>query len=381
MKSTKNLVEKFDWYALVDEEEKIHPKFKMLLRDEYKSERELFSEWLEQFHTKDGRKKTKKEFQTTFHSTLWEVYLNKVLLENGYSINKEIETPDFLATKDGYTICIEAATANVAQEGSPESKRTIDQIYGENDYRPILNESIARLHYALKNKHKNYKKIYSKLDYVANNPFIYGVGDYGQINYGQSFYYPLLALLYGAYPDFGDLDEYKILCEDNFGYEYKFVPEITASNGSAIPLGIFSDDSHKHISAIIYSCTLSLGKLSSLSLNHSPYPKCIALIRELDRQEFRIKRYSGEEPIESISDGLFIFHNPYSEKKLPDEFLDDPSICQIRYDFAENVINITCRKSAPIKRRFVCTQGTESFMLESINTYLHPARIKSFLER
>ena len=58
-------------------EEKLHPKFKWL-RDSLFEEIKIVEEWAKDFIDKDN--KFIHEFQTTFHSSFWELYLHKVFL-------------------------------------------------------------------------------------------------------------------------------------------------------------------------------------------------------------------------------------------------------------------------------------------------------------
>lgn len=369
-----------EWFKPKIKNENLHTKFKLLLNVQYTSERKLLGSWIEVFKIKDGLDKTIKQFQETFHSVFWEVYLNKVFLESKYEIS-DIVSPDFCLLKNDKKIFIEAVIANIAENEPKENKRTLDDIYGtDNDYYKILDESITRLYNIFNNKQERYHNHYSNTKDIHDSPFILAIGDFSQINYGQAYYYPLLALLYGAYYD-GDnkRKDLKIMCQDSFGKEYKWIETHKKKNGSDLEIGIFNSEKYEHVSAIIYSCTVTLGKLSSLSENHEPFPKCIVLDKEYNGFTMRRVRYSGSQSDETIYDGLIVYHNPNAKNKLPDDFLNDEGVTHIRYDKDEyeEGISITNSSNYILKRRQVCMGGTESELIENFEKIkFHPVKIK-----
>ena len=341
---------------------KVHYKVECLLDVSYTSERELLASWISDFQIKDGVDKTIKQFQETFHSMFWEVYLNKVFIESKYELVKNIVSPDFVLLDGDRKIFVEAVVSNIAETEPDESNRTIDDIYGENDHYEILDESITRMYNTFCNKQERFRNHYSKNNDILSSPFLLAMSDYGQINYGQSYYYPMLALLYGAYYDKDEKrEELKILCEDSFNKEYKFIDTHRKKNGATLKIGLFNSTEYKHISAIIYSCTTTLGKLSSLVENHTPFDKCIVVDREVVNLEHRILRYSNQQPDENLYDGIIIYHNPHATNKLSNDFMNEDGVVHIMYDEeAEQAINIIfSHRKGVLKRRQVCPKGYE----------------------
>ncbi|MEN8511341.1 hypothetical protein [Burkholderia sp. RS02] len=361
-----------DWFKIIVDSEKLHGKFKHLLNIFYSSERELLVDWMNDFVFKDGFKKTIEEFQNNFHSMFWEIYLNKTFLKSGFTISEKIKSPDFCLTKDDKKIFVEAVVSNIAESEPKENERTFQDIYGNNDYYNILDESIVRLYNSFCNKQERYENHYSNNQEIKGSPFVLAVGDYAQINYGQSYYYPLLALLYGAYYDKNDKrDDLKILCEDSLDKEYKFIESHPKKNGAPLKLGLFNDKRNEHISAVIYSCTTTLGKLSSLSKNHIPQDKCIVVDRETYGQELQILRYSGTQPDETLHDGLFVYHNPNAKHKIPEDFLVEKGVTHFRFD--EDGETGICIRFNPthgiLKRRHVCMKGMEEEFIEKFSDF------------
>ena len=101
-------------------DDKQHPMFKELMKDENEAERKVLLEWVMGFKDRDN--KFIKEFQATFQSSMWELYIYAVLKEVGVNVNMDNQSPDFLCSKNVSEFCIEATIA------APEQGE--DQPYG-----------------------------------------------------------------------------------------------------------------------------------------------------------------------------------------------------------------------------------------------------------
>lgn len=294
-------------------EELLHPKF-LLLRDNIilEGERQILLNWTEDFVDRDY--KIVKEFQTTFHSSFWEFYLFSVFKEIGFEIDFSKDRPDFIINHPK-VIYIEAVVSNIKLDGRDESTRTADDVSSmivpprlQTDFYEVLNEAIVRNSNAIHGKSTKYLDKYINLDWVEEtNPFMIALSSYDQVNYGREYFYPLLALLYGQY-----------FRSEEDKYEFKeFVNK--PGTTSTIPLGLFNDNSHEHISGIIFSCTMTLGKLTSLSVsagNSELQQNGVLNIRhDYEPPYYKLQEVSKDNP-EYLSDGLFIFHNPFAKRKL-----------------------------------------------------------------
>lgn len=83
----------------------------------------FFNQWANGFVDRDN--KIIKEFQTSFNSTFWEVYLYAVLKNYGLDVNFNFSTPDFCISDSDFVI--EATTANAARDKTPEWEKIIHQ--------------------------------------------------------------------------------------------------------------------------------------------------------------------------------------------------------------------------------------------------------------
>ncbi len=345
--------------------DKLHQKFKTLKETlSYSGEQEVLNDWVKDFKDRDG--KIVKEFQTTFHSSFWEFYLFAVFKEAGFKIDFSKNRPDFII-KEPYEIYIEAVVSNIKQDGDKEDKRTFDDILSmlepphlQSDFYEKLDESIVRHSNAILGKSKKYLQEYSKLEYINTKaPFVIAISGYEQINYGNQFYYPMMALLYGAY--------YDIKTDD-----YTMQDSIKKPNSNSdIPIGLFKNKDMEHISAIIFSSTVTLGKLTSLSLsqNKSVYKPNFVMNIRLDNEipKYKIQKVTNENQ-EYLTDGLFVFHNPFAKNKLSKDIFNKTNALQIfkhesGFEFVGNNLPIYSRFNNFINTpMFINTIAMETFM-------------------
>lgn len=303
--------------------DQLHPKFKNLLRPEFKCYRDIIQNWVDGFIDRDN--KIIKEFQTTYHSSFWEFYLFALFKELGFTLDQAQNRPDFIITKP-FEMYIEAVVPNIKKGGIPESNRNLNDImsmfippYEQADFYDNLNEAIVRQSNSILKKNNLYKNNYSKCSWVnTNKPYIIALSSYDQVNYGREYIYPMMALLYGKY-----------YIPDKESYEDRFSIKKPSSN-SDIPIGIFNNHDYENISAIIYTSTLSVGKLSALSISKGNFSQneVYSLYRNYqDTPSYKLKIVSPESP-ELLSDGIFIFHNPNAKNKLPLQYFENSGITQ-----------------------------------------------------
>lgn len=348
-------------------ENKLHNKFK-LLRDEPTlfAEKEILNEWFCNFHDRDN--KIIKEFQTTFHSSFWEFYLNEVLLEIGATLDITKNRPDFMITEPS-KLNIEAVVSNIKDTGIKESERNLDDQlsmltppYMQNDFQRVLNESITRCSSAINSKHKKHINEYSNCDWVEKDtPFAIALASYDQVNYGREHIYPMLALLYGYYYDH---------INDSYSSKRSIIKPGTASS---IPISIFDLEEYRNIAAIIFSCTVTLGKLTSIAISKGiPSLNEVYNIRRdfLDSNiPYKLQCVSPQTP-ELLSDGIFVFHNPNAENPLPLDFFEKSNATQY---FISNGTLTNTSNTFPIVSRFNSSKffhsGVDMLVKENLRLY------------
>lgn len=341
-----------------------HKKF-MLLKNNPQLiyEKKLLSSWTDGLIDRD--KKFVREFQETFHSSFWEIFLYKLFTEAKFELDQSHQMPDFII-KSPKKVYVEAVVSNIKDGGRKEIDRNLDDQlsvlnppYLQKDFYQVLDEAIIRFANAIKSKKEKFANEYIKYEWIdSNNPFIIAMGSYDQVNYGREFVYPMVALLYGLYFDVENED---------FSQKEKIVkPETEAE----ILLGIFRNEEYNNISAIIYSCTVTLGKLKSLSISKgdpSLLNEVYNINRNLETSRYLLRKVAQNNP-ENIADGIFVFHNPNAKNKLPENFFKELAVTQFFYE--DDYLNYLGNE-APIVARINTSKilNLEPEIIESLRKY------------
>jgi hypothetical protein len=178
-------------------------------------------------------------------------------------------------------------------------------------------EAIIRLSNSIISKSKYYKTKYSKLEHVKNKPFILAIAPFEQPDFNLQYNRPIMELLYDYYVD-----------EDSYLQNPELYPEgpptkelgfVEKENGAEIPLGIFLDDQYSEISAVIFSCTATWGKLDAMVDNPKVYCSIQSIWATEPNGVPEARGASREKHQEVLTDGLKIYHNPFAKHPLPAE--------------------------------------------------------------
>jgi len=182
----------------------------------------------------------------------------------GFDLDQSHQTLDFVIKKPE-EVYVEAVIANISKSGKKESERTLeDQLsmmippYLQDDFDMVMREGILRAANAIQSKNNKWLEEYSKKEWICSDrPYIVAMSSYDQINYGREYIYSMLALLYGFY--FNAKTE---------TYEKKnSIIKPNTNQEAEIPIALFEREEYQGVSAIIFSCIMTLGKLTSLSIS------------------------------------------------------------------------------------------------------------------
>jgi hypothetical protein len=319
-----------DLFTEIVDEKLQHKNFKSVLAPFRKAERDLLESWAEGFVDRDG--KLKKEFQTTFNSTFWEIYLFAAFKEYGFTIDWSHPTPDFSLSNGTSEIIVEAVTANAAQ-GKPNewdknfSKEELEKLHR---FKELNIEAIIRLANAIFSKSRLHESNYKNLAHVKGKPFVLAVAPFEQPHFNHQYDRPIKALLYDYYVDEDAyLDNPEGYQNGPPGIKLGYVEK---DNGAEIELGIFNNPSMQEISAVVFSCVATWGKLSAMSVN----PNTNTVIRStwatppFGATEKRV--FAREDHCENVRDGLQVFHNPFAKYPLPPNFFRSERVVQTYFD-------------------------------------------------
>lgn len=322
-----------------------HTKFKLLKENPYGGgERAILQHWVEGLVDRDH--KMVQEFQKTFHASFWEFYLYACFKKAGFVLDQSHNRPDFMI-KAPYAMNVEAVVANIKNQGSPETDREIKDLMdmfippkNQKDFFQVQQEAVVRHSNAIISKIKKYKNEYSKCEWVKEDVlFVIAIAFYSQVNYAREYIYPMMTLLYGQH----------YMPKENIYVSVSKVQKL--GTNSTIPVGLFNSDKYSDISAILYSCTTTLGKLTSLAKSKGYFSmnEVYNLRRDYEniRRPYRVQHVEVDSP-ECLTDGLFLFHNLYAKNKLDVKCFENTSVTQFFWQrnsliYTSNTYPIVCR--------------------------------------
>jgi len=305
-------------FKLLVPEEKLDPFFKTLSFSEgYSPAKEVIKEIAFCLEDVDGN--FVQQFQTAgFNPRLWELYLYAVFHEQRFKISREFRAPDYLITKFGIKLCIEATTVNPT-EGIPVKGPS--EIIGF----PPPEEMEEKLKDFIPIKFGS--SLYSKLTqkywtkpHVSGNPFIIAIADFHEKNSMVWSTPGLIRYLYGyEYVEKRDMEGNLILKPQRIEkhvYEKK-----------EIPSGFFYLPEAENISGVLFSNSATLSKFNRIGKIAGFGSPRIEMVRKglqynFDRNSiiptpFSTKVEPGEYS-ETWSEGLSIFHNPVAKYPIPE---------------------------------------------------------------
>ncbi|MBO0135544.1 hypothetical protein J0673_04480 [Vibrio sp. Vb2736] len=348
-------------------EKQLHPYFLRIITEEkYAPVRDVLMEWGQGLESRKGEMiKFMDEFQLSFNSSLWELYLNKAFKDLGFTIDYSKESPDFcLTSKSGQILNVEAVTTNSARNRDKSYYKS--EVISESSsqaMREFLDESTIKLLGAMREKQKLYigedskEHPYSSHDHVKNNPFVIAVAPFdNHLSFTQNNL-AINRVLFGIEPP--RKNRYGQFVQDKIKYVEK-------KNGTKLDVGIFTNDSYKEISAVIFSTTGMFGKAIVQS-------KIDAKVRATKYREYSLKQFRANkrknklgltvnhlsstheihsfrhivndviggsdmhfchtsEWVESHVDGLHIYYNPFAEVPLNKNLFNTMQITQNSFD-------------------------------------------------
>lgn len=285
-----------DLFKPIVAEDRLHHNFLATIKPNAAGVREVLANWADGFVDRDG--KFPAEFQTTYNSSFWELYLFAVLKQLGIKVDFSYGAPDFVASD--HPFAIEAAIASHAQDDVPEWEKTFEGITDMNVDAAQL-QSTLRLSNALMAKSVAYKTRYAALPHMAGRAYIIAIANYGR----QDFNF------------LGDVGMQHLL----FDPEDK--KQVLKANGSPVPLGLFNSDTYAHISAVIFSSVATFGKTRALGKHEGEFVFMATRIR--DNEPIRIVARNSDYK-ESLTDGLKLYTNPHASIPLDATAFEDPGI-------------------------------------------------------
>jgi hypothetical protein len=149
---------------------------------------------------------------------------------------------------------------------------------------------MVRLLNSISEKTKTYRESYQHLPHVAGKPFVLALTPFDQPFFYLQVQRAIEAVLYGYY-----VDEQEYINDPSkfASTAAKNLETVRKSDTVELSLGIFNDDSHAHISAVLFHSSATWGKVKAL--NDDPYPFILfsAAGSDPNRRLLRVPRDQG----------------------------------------------------------------------------------------
>jgi len=239
----------------------LHPQFRML-RDSpgYRPARRMLRDIQQHFEDPDGN--FVEQFQTTgFDSRTLELFLFAMFRESGHAIDRSHQRPDFLISRDGITVAVEAVTA------SPPSNAGVQQyLVLPKDQTPQEREHYVKHSIPIRLGSPLFTKLKAKYweePHVAGKPFVIAIEDFHQPGSLATSSTPLARYLFGQEQQWYHDAEGKLVISEH-------AVESHTNGEKQIPSGFFNLPDAEHISAVLFTNTGTLPKF--LRMGHQgPY--------------------------------------------------------------------------------------------------------------
>ncbi|MBX4960559.1 hypothetical protein [Rhizobium binae] len=311
--------------------DQLHPNFQRLISDTDWDVREVLVDWADGFIDRDN--KFVREFQTTFNSCWWELYLFAVFKSLEVAIDFSFDAPDFVARD--IPLVVEAVISNHAEGSLPEWMKSVSDLTAATDIEQRYTETLARLYNSLDAKRRLYDRRYTSLPHVQGKPYVIALQNFGTPDSFQLGDVAMQRLLY-------DLEERETFLKND---------------RVSLPLGIFNRPEFESVSAVMYSSVATYGKVRALGRSTAEF--LFQAIRI--RNNFELIQIAAGKPeyVESLRDGLRVFHNPNALAPLPFDMFEQPDVREFR--LIEGEMLTTCHPDGDL-----CMRQVTRFQAQSI---------------
>jgi hypothetical protein len=285
----------------------------------------VFEDWI------GRRTEFRRDFRTHgFSARLWELSLFGYFSEQDFAIDTNHSAPDFLVSRNGLTVAVEATTTNPPRNeagAAPRSEReALPHI--PSDALASADEQTFQLAKALRRKispRGAAQRPYWEAEHVAGGPFVIAVAAF----HGETSLFHsdsgLASYLYGhrwtgERHDDGTADFWaEPIADHEFG-------------GKTIPSRFFFQPGNEHVSAVIFSNSATISQFQRMGVEYGFAPEGMRVIRRgmaydddpsaVVPIEFEYLVEAGKHR-ESFATGLSVLHNPVAVHPIPDDFFRD----------------------------------------------------------
>lgn len=299
----------------------LHPQF-VSLRDSpgYGPARRILCDIQQHFDDPDGN--FVEQFQTTgFDSRTFELFLFAMFCESGHTIDRNHQRPDFIISRDGITVAVEAVTA------SPPSNAGVQQYLAvPKELSPYEREEYVKHSIPIRLGSPLYTKLKAKYweePHVAGKPFVIAIEDFHEAGSLATSSTPLMRYLFGQEQQWCHDANGKLIITDH-------LLDVHKNKIKEISSGFFNLPDAENVSAVLFSNTGTIPKF--LRMGHQGYchdPELKLLrIGTCYRHDPNASlpapfmyEVGDSEAIETWRQGTVLIKNPKALHPLPDEWL------------------------------------------------------------
>lgn len=311
-----------DLFATLRPDADLHPQF-LKTRDDLQMApaRAMLRDVTATMEDPDGN--LVEQFQTYgFDARTFEIYLQALFQEAGHAIDRSHDRPDFLISRDGLTVAVEAVTAN------PPPTRDYQPYQLVPATRPRTRDEVFQYlkhEVAIKFGSPLYSKLqkrYWELPHVAGRPFVIAIETFhgGALQHSAT---SVSQYLYGVD------HSYRF---DDAGYlvvEGETIKEHVGSK--TIPSNFFGQPGAEHVSAVLFCNAGTVPKFGRIGQQGAHRSADVRMVRygtclDLDPnatepEQFAYEVGDPDVPPEPWRDGSVLIHNPNALRPLPAEWL------------------------------------------------------------
>lgn len=315
-------------FSPIIEDQRQHPSFRKIFVPRNRYALDVLTDWARGFVDRDG--KFVKEFQSSFESSFWELYIFAVLKYFRFTVDFQHNRPDFIITSPTPFI-IEATISLNDSLTRPAHDSEISDI--PIDLNTFNEEAIIRLSNSFISKYRKFKSSYAQLGHVIGKPFLLAIAPFDRPFFNMQCQRAIEALLFGYY-----VDEEAYLKKKDFREKIKSheIKEVIKHNGSLVEVGLFNNDRYKEVSAVLFNSCATWGKALALSQDPNSRSFFTALKQNKSETLPHVVREPRASYSEHLIDGVRIYHNPYSANLLPANLFRDRKVFQSYWDFSIN---------------------------------------------
>ena len=299
--------------------EKLDPDFKLLMDNpSYHPARQMLDHIYQDFIDLDGN--FLEQFQTTaFDARFFELYLFAYFSKSGFEVDRTYQSPDFIVTRDGLTVAVEATTVNPSQAEYSERNVLPSELNSEEYEHYLENELPMKLGSPLYSK---LKLKYWELEQCKGKPFVLAIEAFFNeeaLGFPESF---ISGYLYGQRQsaDWTSDGELEIHTE---------TVDSHTSGANTIPSNFFEQPDTEHISAVIFTNSgthakfTRMGYQQGFGIDHFEILRrgyCFAPDPDAQDPAYFFYSLSQAPLVEWWGQGLVVHHNPNALYPLPKDF-------------------------------------------------------------